>query len=195
MKSKKKIIILSITLVIVILFILIVYIQYDGSTIGTIYKTQDINSEELVLAYRYRSSAWGFSDYVYLISADGSVKYVDIASDIGKELSIDERESFHVLDDYMKNPNIPTLYTTEKISDSNLNEIINIQNVKLKRNGENANDAGFIAYYCITGTKDERKMVCIEESGDAPRVSRNQNIKKLRNIIQDIIIEANRKKM
>ena len=50
------------------------YVQYNSAKIGSSYNAEDINTNELILAYRFRSFAWGCSDYVYLINADGSVK-------------------------------------------------------------------------------------------------------------------------
>lgn len=190
MKSQKGKIIVLISIVIVTLVILFMYVQYNSAKIGSSYNAEDINTNELILAYRFRSFAWGFSDYVYLINADGSIKYVDIASELGNDFSLDTKESFAILDELSVNVDIPVLYNAEKISDSNINKIINIQNVKLKRNKEVANDAGYIGYYCVVGTKDERKMICIKEGGEFPRVCKNKNINMICNLIDDIVTET-----
>lgn len=189
---KKRVAVTSITVLWIVFAVTFCYRCAKQSR--TQFSIEDINSKELILAFRYRNFAWGFSDYVYLISADGTVKYVDIASKYGKELSLDTTESFSIFDDFAGDADIPVLHKAKKISDSNINKIINIQHVKLKRNGEVADDAGYVGYYCVTGTKDNRKMVCIEESGYKPRRCNNHNVKEIINLIQDIANEANKKR-
>lgn len=193
MKSKKGKMVLLILIPVVALFIICLYIKSSNVIIGSTYNTDDINSKELLLVYRFRSFAWGFSDYVFLINADGTVKYVDIATKLGKNFSLDTKESFSTLNALAVNVDIPITYSTDKITDSNVNKIINIQNVKLKRNREVANDAGYIGYYCIAGTKDKRKMVCIKEDGEFPRVCPDRNIDKVCTLIDDIVTDARTK--
>ena len=106
---------------------------------------------------------------------------------------MDTAESFLVFDNYMKNPDVPTLCKHEEIATSYLNKIINIEKVKLKRTNETLFDAGYEGYYCISGIKNERSMICIGEAGEYPRISRNKNAKKLCSLIDEIVTDARKK--
>lgn len=146
---------------------------------------------EPVFIYRYRNFSWGFQDYAYLITPEGTVTYIDINAIKGKELPVDEQESLQFFEHYKEYQDNAKHLKIKPIAPSIINKAIHIKNAQLEPGTDVWMDGGTHLYYCIQETDTSRKMLLLEELGQSPRIPKNKDARKVVEYIRNALNSPN----
>jgi len=162
----------TLSIVLATLFIVTCFTSEMGCDAKTIYHTEDIKSEQVMFVYHTVNYAWIYQEEMYLISADGTVKYVDLAQE-GVKTFEEGMDTLATLDSYMGDGNIPVVKNVNAPSNVLQAGVINMGDVKLSNPKHTANDAGTQEYYAVVGTGNDRKLQLVQVKGDTTQTSSN----------------------
>ncbi len=154
------------------------------------YQVKEVDRTQTMFVYQFRSYAWQYQDYAYLISPDGNVVYVDINKEKGKNFPVGTEETLQFFDEYKKSQEDTKHQMVTKTSKALIRKGINLDCVKLEETSGRKIDGGIKMYYCVKGTGKARKMVLLEEAGENPRKTKNKNALRVVKYIKKAVEEA-----
>ena len=148
-------------------------------------RIDNINSDEIVIAYRYQNYSTGFSDVLMVVNKDRRIKVLKhYEKSAGKSLSLED------FDKILKDKTIPYENVKLVISDKLLNEVINTKDYKWKESRERGIDEAYETFYSVYGSGKKRKLVVIRTTNGNFLEGNNQRIQELCDNLIDLLLKV-----
>lgn len=172
MKDKKRIIIGSIAVILLVVIIITFCIKTE-----LYIREEKINNEEIehiALVYRDNNFASGAMDYIYIIDNDGSVYYEDLIDNSTDYNEYNTNILSMILNVYENDSKVK--YKFEEFSDSFIDQLYTTNyNWSLFTKGGVEFDGGEQTYYALIKIENYYELIKLRQSGNLGKTSWNDN--------------------
>lgn len=175
-------IIKTLFIVVSITALFIIYTYNSFVSVSRVKKTvylNSINSNETVLAVRYKNDAWTHTDNLMVVNKRKQCKLIDLSHE-----NVTDSKLLNYMDKKLRDDSIEYMLDKVTISEKLMSEVINIDDYNLKKEKSGSVDQGNYYCYSVCGSGANRKLVLMKIRGDR---NAHCNVRKFDSICDNLI--------
>lgn len=160
----------------------IIYTYNSFTSVSRVKKTvylNSINSNETVLAIRYKNDAWAHTDNLMVVNKRKQCKLIDLSHE-----NVTDSKLLNYMDKKLRDASIEYMLDKVTISEKLMSEVINIDDYNLKKEKSGSVDQGNYYCYSVCGSGANRKLVLMKIRGDR---NAHCNVRKFDSICGNLI--------
>lgn len=182
MKYKRHIMVLCFFIAVSVTVLFIIYTYSSFTSVSRVKKTvylNSINSNETVLAIRYKNDAWAHTDNLMVVNKRKQCKLIDLSHE-----NVTDSKLLNYMDKKLRDASIEYMLDKVTISEKLMSEVINIDDYNLKKENSGSVDQGNYYCYSVCGSGANRKLVLMKIRGDR---NAHCNVRKFDSICDNLI--------